>query len=902
MRLVRVLRQRLRSIFRRSHFEDDLHREFAVHLEQLTKEYRSEGLSERDATDAAHRAFGAISVTTEQCRDMRRVRFLEDLGKDLLYALRLLANAPGFTATAVLSLALGVGANTAIFGLVKQIIFDLLPVRDPYEIVSLSKTSNRLPEPNNSFSNPFLRDLQAARDTPFEGFVGFGQAGGRIAMMADSSAEPVAVEFVSGNFFDLLGIRPAVGRLLTSSDDETPAGHPVAVLSHNFWRRRFASDESVLNTTIRLNNHSFTVIGVSARGFDGLEPGSSPDVRVPINMATELVQFPGPSALSNRGSRWIRIFGRLKPGIVHRRAAEALMPILLRDHDSDPGRSRWTEEWKGVLASERLHVTPAAQGNAGQRREYERAIWVLTAMAAAVLLLACVNIAHLLLARTSARAHEFSVRLAVGAGRFRLIRQLLTESILVGLLGGGAALFVAYGLGQLLFVLVISDRSHSTLNVTPDRILLTFNFAVALIASIAFGLAPALQSSRSTLPRNLKGSHSEHIRDLTGRKILVSVQVATSLVLLAGAGLFIRSLNNLSGINVGFRTGKLLQVTLNPSGYAPERLASFYTQVAEQVRSVPGVQAATFGRQRLIAGAGWRSGIVVPGFTSPPNDIGPFRDAIGSGYFSALGIPLIGGREFTDADTGSTPKTAIVNQAFAEFYFGNQNPLGKLIGPGGGKPEYTVVGVAQNAKYRDMRETPARFWYVPYAQLGDQGSFSDLTLFVRTSSNPNAMGNSLRAAIAHVDRNVALFDTKTLDAQVADNLRLERALATLSVFFGTVAAALAGAGLFGVLAYSVAQRKREIGIRIAIGARPAEAAWTVVRGVAFFVFVGLAGGIAIALGMGSIIRGLLFGLPPNDPLTFGIAALAILAIGTLAAWLPATQAARIQPASALRSD
>ncbi len=644
------------------------------------------------------------------------------------------------------------------------------------------------------------------------------------------------------------------------------------------------------------------MIGVSARRFDGLEPGNSPDVRVTISMAAELVQFPGPAALSNRGSRWIEIFGRLKPGIVHHRAAEALMPILLRDHDMDPGRSRWTEEWKGVLASERLHVTPAAQGNAGQRREYERAIWVLTAMAAAVLLLACVNIAHLLLARTSARAHEFSVRLAIGAGRIRLVRQLLTESLLVGLLGGGAALFVAYGLGQILFAIVISDGNHSTLTVAPDRILLTFNFAVALTASIAFGLAPALRSSRSTLTPGLKGSHSKQIARLAGRKIMMSVQVAISLVLLAGAGLFLRSLNNLSGINVGFRTDKLLQITLNPSGYAPERLASFYTQVVEQVRSVPGVQAATFGRQRLIAGAGWRSGIVVPGFRSPSNDSGPFRDAIGSGYFSALGIALIAGREFTDADTGSTPKVAIVNQAFAQFYFGNQNPLGKLIGPGGGKPEYTVVGVTQNAKYRDMREAPARFWYVPYAQLGDQGSFSALTVFVRTSSNPNAMVNSIRAAIAHVDRNVALFDTKTLDAQVADNLRLERALATLSIFFGTVAALLAGAGLFGVLAYSVAQRKREIGIRIAIGARPAEAAWTVVRGVAFFVVIGVAGGIAIALGLSSIIQGLLFGLQPNDPLTFAIAALAILAIGTLAAWVPAAQAAKVEPASALRSD
>lgn len=902
MRLGRVIQQRLRSIFRHSQVERDLQRELAVHLEELAKEYRAAGMNDQQAGDAARRAFGAVALTAERCRDTRQVRFLEDSGKDLTYACRLLAKSPGFTATAVLSLALGVGANTAMFGLVKRIILDLLPVRDPQQIVAISKTSLRIPEPNNSFSNPFLRDLQAANDVPFDGFLGFGRPGSRVAMLADSGAEPVTVEFVTGNYFHLLGVRPALGRLFTSADDETPGAHPVVVLSHNFWRRRFASAESVLNGKIRLNNYPFTVVGVSAGGFDGLEPGSSPDVRVPINMVTQLVQFPGPPTLSNRGSRWIEVFGRIKPGIPYQRATEALMPLLVREHDLDPGRARWTEDWKAVIASERLHVMPAAQGNAGERRAYESAIWILTAMAAAVLLLACVNIAHLLLARASARAHEFGVRLAIGAARIRLVRQLLTESLLLGILGGGAALFVAYGLGQVLLTLVISDRNHSTLSAAPDQIVLAFNFAVALAASIMFGIAPALQSSRSTIAPGLKAARSERVCRLTGRRIMTSVQVAISLVLLAGAGLFMRSLNNLRGINVGFRTGKLLQVTLNPSGYAPERLAGFYAQVIEQVRSLPGAQAATFGRQRLVAGAAWSSGIVVPGFISPPNDRGPYRDAIGSDYFSALGIPLIAGREFTNADTAAAPKVAIINQAFAQYYFGNQNPLGKLIGPGGGRPDYTIVGVAQNAKYREMREAPTRFWYVPFAQLGEQGSFNALTLFVRTSSDPYSMVNGIRAAVARIDRNIALFDIKTIDAQVSENVRLERALASLSVFFAAVAALLAGAGLFGVLTYSVAQRKREIGIRIAIGARPIEAAWSVVRGVASFVFVGVAGGIAITLALSSVIRRLLFGIQPNDAPTLVLAALAIWAIATLAAALPAIQAAKIEPASTLRSD
>jgi predicted permease len=331
-------------------------------------------------------------------------------------------------------------------------------------------------------------------------------------------------------------------------------------------------------------------------------------------------------------------------------------------------------------------------------------------------------------------------------------------------------------------------------------------------------------------------------------------------------------------------------------------LAGFYAQIVEQVKALPGVQTATFGRQRLVAGDAWSSGITVPGFTVPENDNGPNRDAIGSHYFSALGIPLIAGREFTEADSGGAPKAAIVNEAFARFYFGDENAIGKRIGPHGGKAEYTIVGVARNAKYRDMRETPLRFWYVPYGQLGDQGGFRALTLFVRTSSDPNAMTNAVRAAVGRVDPSIALFDSKTIEAQVGDSVRLERTLATLSIFFGAVAALLAGAGLFGVFAYSVAQRRREIGIRIAVGARPAQAAWAVVRGVGLFVAVGVAGGAAIALTLGSLLRGVLFGVPPNDPSATAIPALAIGVIAVLAAMLPAAQAAKMEPASVLRSD
>jgi predicted permease len=900
MRLIRIVRQRFRSIFRSSQVENDLDRELALHLDQLAREYRAGGMCERDARNAAIRSFGGVAFTAEQCRDTRRVSLLEDLSKDLAYALRLLRKSPVFTATATLSLALGIGANTAIFGLVKQVILDLLPVRNPDQIVALSRTSSQRPEPSNSFSNPFLRDLQASANPLFEGFLAFDELG-RVAMLTESGAEPVSAEFVTGNYFDLLGVSPAMGRLFSAADDETAGAHPVAVLSHQFWKRRFGADPSVLNRTIRLNNFPFTIIGVSARGFDGLNPGRSPDVRVTISMATALVQFPGPSTLTNRGSRWLRIFGRLKPGMSLERAAESLTPVLLQDHDQDAGRSKQTEYWKKVVASERLQVTPAAQGTAAQRRDYGRAIWVLTGIVAAVLLLTCVNLAHLLLARASVRTHEFGIRLAIGAGRMRIVRQLLTESLVLGLSGGAAGVLVAYGLGRILATLVIFDPNHSTVSLAPDSTLLAFHFAIALAASIGFGLAPAVQSSRSGVGFGLKGGHAGNVNRLTGRKVMISLQVAISLVLLAGASLFIRSLINLRTIEVGFRTDRILQVTLNPSDYPPESLPAFYNQIIEQVRSIPGVHGATYGRQRMVSGNAWNSGIVVPGFT-PVEDRAPYRDAIGDRYFSTMGIPLMAGREFTAADTAMAPKVAIINQAFARFYFGDQNPLGKLIGPGGSKAEYSIVGVTRNAKYRDMREASTPFWYVPFSQLSEKSAFRALTLFVRTSADPDSMTNRVREAVARVDKSMALFDVKTVDAQLADNLRIEKLLAILSMFFGMVAALLAGAGLFGVLAYSVAQRRREIGIRIAVGARPVQAAWTVVRGVGGFVLVGVAAGIFAAAALSSIIRRLLFGIQPDDPFTLAVAAAGVGAIAVVAAILPASQAANVEPASALRSD
>jgi predicted permease len=519
-------------------------------------------------------------------------------------------------------------------------------------------------------------------------------------------------------------------------------------------------------------------------------------------------------------------------------------------------------------------------------------LWVLAAVVAAVLLIARVNIAHLLLARGAKREPEFRIRLSLGASRLRLVRQVLTESTVLGLVGGLAALPFALVFGRVVLRLATDDPAHATLRAMPDGPVLAFNFGVAMTTAVAFGLIPALRASRPDLAQRGRG---------LSMRALISVQVAISFVLLATAGLFVRSLDALRNVDPGFRTAGLLQAGLDPGGYKGDRISRFYSDVLGQVRSIPGVQSAALGRQPVIAGSGWSSGIKVEGYV-PRQDDDANRDAVGAAYFSTLGIPLQMGREFTEADTARAPKVAIINEEFARRYFAGRNPLGLRIGPGGRSPEYTIVGVTRNARYKSLRETTTPFWHVPLEQIEDGYRPRAMTLFVRTAKHPEWLAGSIRRAVAQVDRNVALFDVRTLEAQVDENARRERLLATLSTFFGIVAALLAGTGLFGVLSWSVARRRREIGIRIAIGAGPFQAAWLVVRHGVGYVAAGVLAGLAATLALTSLVQTLLFGVPPNDVITLAGATLATLAIAVVATVLPARAAARVQPASTLRAD
>lgn len=885
----------MRSLTARGRVESGMNREIEMHFEQLTREFMEGGMNESEARAAARREFGPVDLVSEQCRDTRRTALIEDTAKDIAFAWRLLAKAPVFTATAVLSLALGIGANTALFDSVRQLVLRLLPIQDPESLVWLNRKS--IEQDESSFSYPVFRDLQREADLPFEGFIAYSGIG-RATMQTAEGAEQVRGELISGNYFELLGVRPSIGRLFTSADDERPGEHPVVVLSHGFWTRRFGATGSILNQTIRLNGHAFTVVGTGPPGFDGLDPGNPPDVYVPINMVAAIGHSPsGVNVLTANGSWWLSVLGRIRPGVSRERAGAAVLPVLLRSL-----RPVSTEYDKKVRASEHVRILSASQGSAGLRRRFETPLLALSALAAVVLLLTIFNVAHLLLVRASAREREISLRAALGASSFRIARLLATESLLLSALGGTLALAVAWAFSRVLLALAIPDPNRSTLNLDWDAGLLAFNFGVAALAGLFFGLAPLLHGIRRSLSSGLKGAHSGRGGRQWGRQFMIATQAGLAIVLLIGAALFVKTVQTLRATDLGYRAENVLQFSLDPAGYPHAQVQQFFDNVRERLSVLlPGVRAVAVSRQRLQSSSRWSSGISVEGYQMREGEVSPIRDAVSPGYFSALGIPLLAGREFAESDQASSEPVAIINESFARAYFGGTSPLGKRIGQGGHRPNHLIVGVVKTAMYARLTEQPTRLWYVPVRQLAAD-RFRAGTVSVRTAGDPAAMLGTIRAAIGSIDNGIAMFDPKTIEGQVDDQLRSQRLLAALSVYFGALAAILAGIGLFGVLAWSVARKEREIGVRLALGARPEEVAWTTVRGFVMLVALGMTAGTLGAYSITPLVQKLLFGVEKINLASVAPACLAMLVVAAIAAYLPARRAASVPPAVAFRPE
>ena len=835
---------------------------------------------------------------------------MEGLIGDIRYALRQLAKSPLFTGIVVLTLALGIGANAAIFSLMDQILFRELPVQEPERLVVLSApgpnqgSRHQHSEVVDPISHPMFEDFRAQAKV-FKGVLAYFPTSVHLSVGGDTERAEAAL--VSGSYFDVLGVKPAVGRLLTTDDDKSRGGHPVVVLSHGYWQRRFASDPGVIGKSVLVNGHPMTVLGVSARGFQGVEIGNAVDLFVPLMMHEQVI--PIWKALGERRVMWLTAMARLADGVPIDEA-KAGINVLYKQILADELATMTTksESFRQRFVQKTLEVMPGARGPSDLRGRSETTFFVLMGMVGLVLLIACANVANLLLARASTRQREVAVRLALGARRSVLVRQFLVESLLLSLLGGAAGLLVSSWAGSLILRALPDENTARTLAAEPDLRVAAFALGVALVTGLLFGLLPALQTTRPELFGALRteaGSVLGAAGPLRFRKALVVAQVALSLLLLIGAGLFTRSLHNLLSLNPGFQPESLLAFSVNPSlgGYDDSHRIALLGRILDDVVSEPGVSSASIAEVALMTNSDSSSTVKVEGYESKDGEnMNPNFNSVAPGFFKTLGIPLLAGRDFGDADAAGAPKVAIVNEAFVRYFYKGKvdDAVGRVFRLGRHEDQpITIVGVARDGKAASLKEETVRFVYQPYAQVTDLG---DMTYYVRTAADVEALPARIRAIVRGADAGLPVTDMKTMRAQIGESLFVERMIAALSAAFGLLATALAALGLYGVMSFAVTRRTREIGIRMALGAERRKVLALVMTEVAMLAGLGVAIGLPSAWAVARAIRAQLFGLSPTDPLTISLATLTLVAVSLLAGFVPAHRASRVDPMVALRYE
>jgi predicted permease len=828
------------------------------------------------------------------------------LSGDMRFAVRSLAKSPVFTAVAVFSLALGIGANTAVFGLVDDVLLNLLPVRNPQALVQLKEVGDHYGSNTgmNALSYPIYEDFRKQNQV-FSGM--FCRFQIPISISDAGRNERAEGEVVSGTYFTVLGVRPELGRLFTADEDRTRSGAPYAVLGYDYWAARYVGDRSVIGTQILVNNHPFTIVGVAQRGFEGVGRLFETQIYIPMMMAPEL--FPQTNRLEDRRWRWVQVFGRLKPGVSRRQAQASLQPIYHGALEFEVKQKEFTHASaydREQFLRQTLAVMPGGTGQNEGRQFLEPALVALMAMVGLVLLIACANVANLMIARTTARQKEIAVRLALGASRARLIRQLLVESILLALAGGALGVVLLPATSSLMSRTMPQFDPPLRFGAATNVEVLGFGLAVSLLTAILFGLAPALQTTRPDLSSTLKdqaaavagGAHAGW------RKLLAAAQVSLSLLLLIGAGLFVRSVANLKDLNPGFEISNLLSFSVDPTlnGYQTERAKQFYKQLTHDLAALPGVQSAALCVVAPLNYDEWDSTVTVEGYAAKPGEnMNPWVNHVSPGFFATLKIPLYAGREFTEQDSGAH-KVAIVNQKFAQHYFGAQPAVGRHIGLGGDpgtKTDIEIIGVVRDTRYMTMHQDPPRQVFFPYLQNDWAGS---MTAYVRTDLSPQQMFPLLRAVVRKINPNLPVFLMKTEERQRDDSLAIELLAARLSSAFGTLATVLAGIGLYGVMGFVVARRTREIGIRMALGADTGNVIWLVMREVLLLAGAGIAVGLPAALAVTRLVASQLFGVRPNDPATIAAATAGIAAIAMLSGFIPARRATRVDPVTAIRCE
>ena len=827
---------------------------------------------------------------------------------DLRLAFRGLRRSPLFSVVAILSLALGIGANTAIFTLIDQILLRKLPVAAPDQLVMLFQrgSHNGSNMGSRMHSYPLYQDFQK-RAEPLAEVLCRRLVPASVSI--ENRTERVLAEMVSGNYFSMLGVRPALGRVLNSQeDDQAYQGHPVVVLSYDYWNTRFARDPGVLGKKILVNDAPMEIVGVSAEGFAGLDPAQSPQIRVPVLMKEAMVPDWGWVYMDDRRTRWVQVFARLKPGYTVESAQGPLQGLFtqIRGYEMTlPAAKDWSKYSREQFMKGELVVETAAMGYSGLRNDFSTALVVLMCMVGLVLLIACANVANLLIARGFMRQKEMAVRLSLGASRGRLVKQLLVESLVLSCLGGLVGLGLAVVLTRGLLALVPSEGQPLLVSANPDGRILAFAMCLTFATGIIFGLLPALRASRPdpwTTLKDTVGSIAGTGGSLFLRKGLVTAQVALSFLLLFGAGLFVKSLQNLKTTDTGVALDNLLTFQLSPalSGYTETRAVQFNRDLLERLRSAPGIKSAAMAAVPILSGNEWDSSTAVEGHTyADGEDQQAFMNALSPEYFETMRIPILEGRDFRQSDIAERPTVAIVNRRFAEHFFKGKSALGKRLGRGGGpntKLTIEIIGVVADSLYEGPREGVRRQVFIP------NWGRNSAAFYVRAGTASSSAFNAIRNEVRQLDAAMPVYEMKTLEAQLDETLLTDRLIALLSAGFGLLATLLASIGLYGVMAFVVARRRKELGIRLALGAQAGLVIWLVMREVLLLLAIGLAVGVPAGLALGRYVGAQLYGIQPNDPWMAGSTVVLLAVVSIAAGLIPAHRASRIDPIMALRCE